>query len=555
MNEPSAHELARRQAGMGRTAVASSADLIARRLAAAGCRYAFGIPGGEVLAIMDALERAGIRVVLAKHENCAGFMGEGVHHHDLAPAILVATIGPGIANAVNVIANCFQDRVPMVVLTACVSPGEQHSYTHQVFDHVRLVEPIAKAAFRVEDGMAAILADKAVAIATEGRPGPVLLDVPVDVQTREQSAPPPVPVAATAPMAPAAGPALDTARAWLAEARRPLMIVGLDVLTQQAAGPVAAFCRRFRVPLITTYKAKGVLPEDDPLALGAAGLSPRADKCLLPLVAASDCIVLAGYDPIEMRAGWRDPWPEEARTIDFPAVIAHHGMHRASLAFPGDVGAGLEALGRGVAPRETWPSKEPASARTALRADSRLDEDWGPAAVVDVLRRSLPRDAVVTTDSGAHRIVLSQFYECYRPRGLLQSSALCTMGCAVPLAIGRKLAEPERVVVATVGDAGLEMFLGELATVRDLKLAIPIVVFVDTQLGLIELKQRSSQLPVLAVNFGATDFAAVAKALGGEGVRVGDRDTLAREIGAALSRETFTILAAEIGPRSYDGRI
>ena len=122
---------------------------------------------------MDALERAGIRVVLAKHENCAGFMGEGVHHRDLTPAILVATIGPGIANAVNVIANCFQDRVPMVALTGCVSPGEQHSYTHQVFDHVRLVEPIAKAAFRVEDGMAAILADKAVAIATGGRPGPV----------------------------------------------------------------------------------------------------------------------------------------------------------------------------------------------------------------------------------------------------------------------------------------------------------------------------------------------------------------------------------------------
>ena len=142
---------------------------------------------------------------------------------------------------------------------------------------------------------------------------------------------------------------------------------------------------------------------------------------------------------------------------------------------------------------------------------------------------------MVTADSGAHRIVLTQLYECYRPRGLLQSSALSTMGCAVPLAIGRKLAEPERTVVATVGDAGLEMVLGELATVRDLKLAI--VVFVDTQLGLIELKQRGSQLPGLAVDFGATDFPALARALGGEGVRVRDRETLAREIAAALSRE------------------
>ena len=532
-----------------------STDLIARRLAEAGCRHAFGIPGGEVLAVMDALERAGIRVVLARHENCAGFMGEGVHHLDRAPAVLVATIGPGIANAVNVIANAHQDRVPMIVLTGCISADERHSYTHQVFDHVKLVEPVAKAAFRVEEGMAAVLADRAVAIATEGRPGPVLLDIPIDVQTREQSAPPPIPEAAARPVAPAEGPALDEARSWLAEARRPLMVAGLDVLTQAAEAAVAAFCRRFRVPLITTYKAKGVLPEDDPLALGGAGLSPRADRHLLPLAAASDCIILAGYDPIEMRIGWRDPWPDGARVVDLPAVADRHGMHRASLMFPGDVGAALESLGKGVTPRETWPEGEPAAAKAALRAGSRLDEDWGPAAVVDVLRRSLPRDAVVTTDSGAHRIVLSQLFECYRPRGLLQSTGLCTMGCAVPLAIGRKLAEPDRTVVATVGDGGLEMFLGELATLRDLKLAIPVVVFVDTQLGLIELKQRGSQLPNVAVEFGATDFAAVAKALGGEGVRVRDRGSLAREIEAALSRDRFTVIAAEIGRRAYDGRI
>ena len=533
----------------------SSADLIARRLAAAGCRHAFGIPGGEVLALMDALDRAGIRVVLARHETCAGFMGEGVHHRDGAPAILVVTIGPGLANAVNVIANAWQDRVPMVVLTGCVSTSEQHGYTHQVLDHARLVEPVAKAAFRVEDGMAAMLADRAVAIATEGRPGPVLLDVPIDVQTSEQPAPPPAPEPAPAPVGPAEGPALEEARSWLREASRPLVIAGLDVLNQKAEAAVAAFCRRFGAPLVTSYKAKGVLAEDDPLALGGAGLSPRADARLLPVVAASDCVVLAGYDPIEMRIGWRDPWADGARVIDLPAVAGGHGMHRARLMFPGDVAAGLEALGRGLEPRETWAGGEPAAASAALRAESRLDEDWGPAAVIDVLRRSLPRDAVVTTDSGAHRIVLSQLFECYRPRGLLQSTGLCTMGCAVPLAIGRKLAEPDRAVVATIGDGGLEMFLGELATLRDLKLAIPILVFVDTQLGLIELKQRTSQLPNLAVDFGATDFPAVARALGGEGVAVRDRAGLAREMEAALSRDRFTIIAAEIGRRAYDGRI
>ncbi|MFV2091526.1 MAG: thiamine pyrophosphate-binding protein [Hyphomicrobiales bacterium] len=533
----------------------NTAELIAARLAQAGCKHAFCIPGGEVLAIVDALHRVGIKVVLAKHENCAGFMGEGVYHSNGAPAVLVATIGPGIANAANVIANAFQDRVPMIVLTGCVTNVDQHTYTHQVFDHLKLIEPISKAVFRVEDGTAAILADKAVAISTQGRPGPVLLDVPVDVQTRQQPGAPTPVHAPQAPMAPAHGPALQTARKWLAEARRPLVIAGLDVLTQNAAPAVQQFCRRFSAPLITTYKAKGVLAEDDPLAMGAAGLSPRVNAHLLPLVALSDCVVLAGYDPIEMRDDWRHPWPQGARVIDFSGVPNRHSMHQAALDFVGAIGPGLKALGTGLEPRQTWPGAEPAAIKSTLRAESRLDETWGPAAIVDTLQKSLPRDAVVTTDAGAHRIVLSQLFECYAPSGLLQSSGLCTMGCAVPLAIGAKLAEPNRAVVATVGDAGLEMFLGELATIRDLKLAIPIIVFVDRQLALIELKQRKSQLANLAVEFGATDFPAVARALGGAGVWVRDRATLAREIEAALTRDTFTILAATLERCSYDDRI
>ena len=167
----------------------------------------------------------------------------------------------------------------------------------------------------------------------------------------------------------------------------------------------------------------------------------------------------------------------------------------------------------------------------------------------------LPRETVATVDSGAHRIVLSQLWESYFPRSLLQSTALCTMGCALPLAMGRKLAEPERPVVAFVGDAGLEMFLGELATARDLGLAIPIVVFVDEQLGLIEMKQRGSQMGNLAVDFGATDFPAVAKALGGEGVLCRDRDSLAAALDEALRCDRFTVIAVDIGRQAYDSRI
>ena len=129
------------------------------------------------------------------------------------------------------------------------------------------------------------------------------------------------------------------------------------------------------------------------------------------------------------------------------------------------------------------------------------------------------------------------------------------MGCAVPLAIGRKLAEPDRPVIAFVGDAGMEMFLGELATLRDLKLGLPIIVFIDKSLGLIELKQRGSGYENLAVDFGATDFPAVAKSLGGEGVWCRDRESLAAQLQSAFDRNTFTVIAAVIGEKAYDGRL
>ena len=532
----------------------SASEVIAERLYDAGCRHAFGIPGGEVLALMDALDRAGLGITLVKHENSGGFMAEATYHTNGAPGVLFATIGPGIANAANAIANAWQDRVPLIVLTGCVPALDAHTYTHQVFDHVKFLEPITKASFRVEARTAGVIIDKAIKIATSGRPGPVVLDVPIDVQ-REMSnvwmKPRHQPEAIMVP----AGEDLETAQTWLREAKRPLVLAGVDALSQRASEAVAAFCKAHGAPLVTTYKAKGILPEDHPLALGGAGLSPKSDAVLLPLITASDCVILAGYDPIEMRMGWRDVVAPDQRVIDITSVGNTHYMHQSALNFVGSVSATLTALGAPDATTEHWQGGEIENAKAALKAMYLSDETWGPAAIIDEARKASPAGTVATVDSGAHRIVLSHVWEVDHAGGLLQSSALCTMGCAVPLAIGRKLAEPARPVIAFVGDAGVEMFLGELATARDQKLGIPIVVFIDEQLGLIELKQRGSQMPNLGVEFPGTDFPRVADAMGGIGVACHDRETLNAAITAAYAQNTFTLISAFIGTNAYDGRI
>ena len=525
------------------------------RLYEAGCRHAFGMPGGEVLTIIDALGRAGIEVHLIKHENSGGFMGEGVHHVDGAPVILVATVGPGLMNAVNVVANAEQDRVPMIVLTGCIDADEALTYTHQVLDHRAVLAPVTKATFTLSAGEADTIAEKAVTIATERRAGPVLIDVPIAVadapavRKGRRRGPP----CSIAPY----GVGLQIAQQWLGEAKRPLIVAGLDALVHPGRlDDIAWFAERFGAPVITTYKAKGLLPEDHLLAMGGAGLSPLADTHLLPLVAQADLILLVGYDPIEMRPGWREIWdPAKQRVIDIQAVPNRHYMHQAGLSFTCDTGAALSALAD-VVPNDTWPDGAPAKTRAALAAAFPHTDDWGPAGVIAQARASLPENARVSVDSGAHRILLSQMWTCAEPKTLIQSSGLCTMGCAVPMAMGLAMADPTRPAVGFVGDGGFLMVAGELTTAAEMGIKPIIIVFADASLALIELKQRQRQLKNAAVDYAHRhDFAAMGRAMGGAGVTVGNRAELRAAIEDALVADTFTVIAAEIDKGGYDGRI
>ncbi|MEX0278442.1 MAG: thiamine pyrophosphate-binding protein [Ruegeria sp.] len=532
-----------------------AADLLAQRLYEAGCRHAFGMPGGEVLTLVDALEQAGINFHLTKHENSAGFMAEAVHHRDGAPAILVATIGPGAMNGINVVANALQDRVPMIVLTGCVDADEALIYTHQVMDHGKVYDSITKGTFVLTARGADVIADKAVSLANQPRPGPVHIDVPIsvadtrvpDVKRRRLAKIPPV-----APL----GESLEIARRWVAEAGRPLAIIGLDVMYDDSRCVVRAFLEHFGIPFVTTYKAKGVLPEDHPLCLGGAGLSPLADTHLLPLVEQADLVLCLGYDPIEMRPGWREVWdPEKKRVIDISAVVNDHYMHQAGLNLVADTAATLEAIAKGNPARATWPAKEPQAVKAALAQAFPTNEEWGPAAVIAESRTVLPPETLATADSGAHRILLSQMWECVEERGLIQSSALCTMGCAVPMAIGLKLVEPDRPVISFSGDAGFLMVAGELSTAAEMGGNPIFLVFVDASLALIELKQRQRQMGNRGVDFGHHDFAAMGRAFGGYGRTVRNREELRAALEDAVKADKFTVIAAEIDRGGYDGRI
>jgi acetolactate synthase-1/2/3 large subunit len=534
------------------------ADIVAGTLANFGARQAFGMPGGEVVTLIDALNLAGVDFTLTRHETGAAIMAAGYATATGRPGVIVTTLGPGLINAVNGVADASQEHVPLIVLAGVVDHAVRGRYTHQILDQKAVLGPLVKACFEVEAIGAGAVVARAVELALTHPMGPVLVELaPGTAALLAESATSmgnPVRRITIDPTAHIRE--FDGIGNAISNAARPLIIAGFDAARGGASERLRLFAERFQIPVITTYKGKGVLPEGHALALGAAGLSPLADRVLLPLCQKADVIILAGYDPIEMRTGWIDPFAPDALVIEIAPGAYDHAMHRSSIRIDGNIGSIIGTLAEAATPSAgVWSCGQPTAATAELQDLFASPKAWGPHAAIDVIQNALPPGAVVTVDSGAHRILLSQKLKMVRPLALLQSAGFCTMGAALPLAAGVKIADRSTPVVAVVGDGGLEMGLGDLATLRDEALPIVIVVFQDQSLALIELKQRQASLPPAGVRLGVTYFEDVAQACGGNGERIASVASFKGALQRAFEADVFSIIVCEIEAEDYAGRI
>ena len=258
------------QAGATRTA-----DVLAARLHAAGIRNDFGMPGGEVLTFVDALARAGIDFILARHVNAGGFMAEGVHHATGTPGLLVATVGPGALNGVNVVENAREDRVPPIVVTGCIDPGAAQRYTHQLADQRAVFAAVAKASFTMVPNAAEVIADKAIAAATTVQPGPVHIDLPISVADAPATPRPGLRRRPAMPVAPAPGPWLDDLRRVLATAARPLIVAGVDALNDGASRQLRDAAKTLGALSSPRTRPRACCPRTTPSRSAAHGLPPE----------------------------------------------------------------------------------------------------------------------------------------------------------------------------------------------------------------------------------------------------------------------------------------
>ena len=528
------------------------ADTVAATLYAYGIRHAFGMPGGEVVTLIDGLEKAGIAFHLARHETAAASMAAGASVTTATPGLLVTTVGPGLANAVNGIADAAQEHVPLVVISGIVDRATRARYTHQVIDHAQMLRPLVKASFEIEPESAGSTVARALAFALTEPMGPVHLDLSPVVAVMRDPAPRSIgPIAIFTPSPSAEDPAILTLARDLSRAERPLILAGFEAARANAGAHVLELAEAIGAPVLTTYKGKGLIREDHPLAMGGAGLSPLADALLLDLVKRCDLLLMIGYDPIEMRLGWLDPVMEAERIVEITAAAPDHAMHHAGIRIAANTATVTAALAAAVERHKSWPEDEPRRVRHQLDTQFATRADWGPHAIVDAINEAAGADGLVTVDSGAHRILLSQKWVATRPLSLLQSAGFCTMAAALPLAIGAKVADPARRVFAVMGDGGLEMGIGELATLRDLGHPVTIVVFQDRSLALIALKQASAGLAAAGVALGETDFATIARGFGGHGIRVETAADLRRELTAASNRTQFTLISCRFDADAY----
>ena len=525
------------------------AQLIARCLENEGVEYIFGLPGEEIIHLVDALNDSAIRFILVRSEQGAAFMAEMYGRVTGKAGVCLATLGPGAINLLLGVADAQTDSTPLVALSAQVGLGRIYKETHQVVDLVSLFKPVTKwADTLLTPGATPEMIRHAFNIAQTERPGAVYLAIPQDVEAMSvEPALRPLPVHAVHAEAPDPVQIVQAAK-LLESARTPIILAGHGAARHRAQEALVRFSERLKIPVATTFHGKGVFPDDHPHALGVMGFMVH-DYVNFGFDQA-DVIVSVGYELQEFPPARLNPTGDKKiiHLHGFPATV--DAYYNVAVEVQGDISAALTALAAGVSPKLGLVATE-RQIRCLLREElerGRHDESYPvkPQRLVADIRAALGREDVVLVDSGAVKMWMARLYPTYRPDTCLVSNGLSTMGFALPGALGVKLAYPGRKVLAVTGDGGFLMNSQEIETALREKIPFVILVWVDGSYGLIKWKMamqlhRSSQ-----VDFGNPDFVKFAESFGAQGYFIQAAGDLLPTLRQALAEDTVSVIACPV---------
>ncbi|MDB5075475.1 MAG: putative acetolactate synthase large subunit [Chloroflexi bacterium] len=521
-----------------------------------GVDTVFGIPGAHTLAIYDALlDEPDIHSVVSRNEGGAGYMADGYARASGKPGVAITITGPGAINALTAVGGAYSDSSPLLVISSQIPSthlGAGQGYLHEMRDQLGAFDAATDWTARA-NGVSEIAPaiDAALHHFRDGRPTPAYLEIPLDVLDdpgRESGAPAQLPARRTVPVVDTA--AIERAVALLLAAERPVIYAGWGVISANATAELAALAEALGAPVATSVKGKGAIPDDHPLCLGCAW---AAEVRASPALAEADVMLAIGTRFTVRTASWgRVPIAPTLIHLDVDP-IAHDRTVPATVALTGDARDTLRQLLERIVPAAGNRPRAPrvwGGYRQEVRAaiDRKLVEQ-SPfvAETLHALRESLDRDAIVTNDNCLFCFWAGRYLPMYEPRTWQFPMQFCTLGWALPAAIGAKVAHPNRQVVALAGDGGFMFTCQELVTAASLGLNLPIIVFNDAAYGSVrenQTKRYGGRHSGIALD--TPDFPRLAEACNARGVRLQHPGELPAALADAFAADRPTLIEFQV---------
>lgn len=532
------------------------AQLVIKCLENEGVEYMFGIPGEEILDIMEALKDSSITFITTRHEQGAAFMADVYGRLTGRAGVCIGTLGPGATNLITGVADANSDGAPVVAITGQVASDKLHITAHQYLDLTRIFAPVTKRTKQIlEPETTEEIVRLAFKYAESEMPGATHIDIPVNVSKMlVDDHAKPLLHGTSGLREIAEKKSIARAAHIISNAKNPVILVGNGAIRNGASEMVTKFAESFGIPVVNTMMAKGVVPHDSPMYCSTVGI-PQKDFGNV-LLDYADVVIAIGYDIVEY-----DPRKWNVSTTSqivhiavLPADV--NRFYQASVQVVGSIAESLEALMTFAdTPTHNFERIQHLKVEIEREREQYRNDDSFPIKPQKILmdvRSVMGMDDILLSDVGAHKMWIAREYPCYKPNTCLISNGFATMGFAVPGAIAAKMVHPDKKVLAVTGDGGFLMNCQELETAVRVHTPIVILIFHDASYGLIKWKQMDRFGSSCYVDFTNPDFVMLAESFGCKGYKVTSASDLIPMLEDAFTQDVPSIIDCAV---DYDENV
>ncbi len=527
-------------------------DLIVRCLENEGVRYVFGVPGEENEDLLFSLENSTIEFVPCRHEQGAAFIANVWGRLTGKAGVCLSTLGPGATNLLTGVADANLDKAPVVAITAQGSLSRLHHESHQCLDVIEMFKPVTKwnTAISSTDAITEVVR-KAFKVAESEKPGATHIEISEDLAKTicRRDRPPLVPKVIRRPSPDYK--AIDRTLELLRRARRPLFIAGNGAVRKLASAHLTRIAQKYDIPVASTFMAKGAISDKLDQSLLTIGVGFAKDF-VMEAVEAADLIVSIGYDVAEYPPEkWNPKKDKQIVHIDFiPAEVYTH--YDPEVEVVSDISGALWEIDQKLQGSELSIEKgwyKPVRERIIMCIGARSLKPGDPFTIpgaLNIIRQVLDDDGLVISDVGSHKIWIARNFPTYTANGCIISNGLASMGIALPGAIAASLIDPDRQVVAMMGDGGFLFNSQELETAKRLGVGFTVVIFNDDDYGMISWKQRLSRGQSVSTRITNPDFKAYAESFGIQAYRPENLSELKEQLSAAITSKELSVVEVRV---------